>query len=158
MPDPTAPDRAPERGVRLGVDVGSVRVGVGRAVATIAEAHHSLRDAELAARHGARVTRFEDFDLGTFLVDLVLEQAAAYYDPRGKVMVLAPWLGPAERREALAHELVHALQDVVLDLDRFLSPGPGRSDEALARQSLVEGEAVALTLDLALEKLELLQS
>jgi putative Holliday junction resolvase len=28
MPDPTAPDRAPERGVRLGVDVGSVRVGV----------------------------------------------------------------------------------------------------------------------------------
>ena len=28
MPDPTAPDRTPERGVRLGVDVGSVRVGV----------------------------------------------------------------------------------------------------------------------------------
>jgi DNA-binding PucR family transcriptional regulator len=52
----------------LGALPGNVRVGVGREVATIAEAHHSLRDAELAAARGARVTRFEDFDLGTFLV------------------------------------------------------------------------------------------
>jgi hypothetical protein len=52
----------------------------------------------------------------------------------------------------LTHELVHALQDRVLDLDRFLSPGPGRSDETLARQALIEGEAVALTMDLALRR------
>jgi sugar diacid utilization regulator len=42
-------------------------IGIGRPVAGIAEAHHSLHDAELAA-DGEGITRFEDFDLGTFLV------------------------------------------------------------------------------------------
>jgi hypothetical protein len=90
------------------------------------------------------------FDLAGFLTDLVLEQAAAYYDPVGKVMVLANWLGPDEQREALTHELVHLLQDRQLDLDRFLTAPPGKGDEGLARQALIEGEAVALTLDRAL--------
>jgi hypothetical protein len=87
------------------------------------------------------------FDLATFLTDLVTEQAAAYYDPIGKVMVLANWLGSVEQREALAHELVHLLQDRQIELDRFLSGTPGQSDAALARQALIEGEAVALSLD-----------
>jgi nitrous oxide reductase accessory protein NosL len=35
----------------------------------LADAQHSLRDAELAAAgRGGRVTRFEDFDLTTFMV------------------------------------------------------------------------------------------
>jgi hypothetical protein len=92
------------------------------------------------------------FDLPGFLADLVLEQAAAYYDPVGKVLVLANWLGPAAQREAVVHELVHALQDRQLDVDRFLAVPAGRSDEALARQALVEGEAVALTLELDLRR------
>jgi PucR family transcriptional regulator, purine catabolism regulatory protein len=50
-----------------------VVIGMGRAVTAIAGAHHSLRDAELAADHGGldperRMMRFEEFDLGTFLV------------------------------------------------------------------------------------------
>jgi hypothetical protein len=93
-----------------------------------------------------------DFDLGGFLSDLVLEQAAAYYDPVGKVMVLASWLPRDEQRDALTHELVHLLQDRQIDLDRFLTAGPGQGDQALARQALVEGEAVALTLDLPLRR------
>lgn len=93
-----------------------------------------------------------DFDLGGFLTDLVLEQAAAYYDPVAKVMVLATWLGPDDQRDALTHELVHALQDRQTDLDRFLAGTAGKSDEALARQALIEGEAVALTLDLGLRR------
>ena len=44
-------------------------IGVGRTVASIAEAHHSLRDAELAvAQGGPGIVRFEDFDLGMFMV------------------------------------------------------------------------------------------
>lgn len=48
-------------------------IGVGRPVTAIVEAHHSLRDAELAADRGGldperRTMRFEDFDLGTFTV------------------------------------------------------------------------------------------
>jgi len=93
-----------------------------------------------------------DFDVTTLITDLVLEQAAAYYDPAAKTMVLANWLGPEAQRDALAHELVHALQDRQVDLDGFLASPPGRSDETLARQALIEGEAVALTLDLALRR------
>jgi hypothetical protein len=47
---------------------------------------------------------------------------------------------------------VHALQDRLVDLDRFLGAAPDRGDEALARQSLVEGEAVAVSQDLALRR------
>jgi purine catabolism regulator len=43
-------------------------IGVGRPVATLADAHHSLRDAELAVGRGERIMRFEDFDLGTYVV------------------------------------------------------------------------------------------
>ena len=47
-------------------------IGVGRSVEAITEAHHSLRDAELAVAQGARgIVRFEDFDLGTFMVSEV---------------------------------------------------------------------------------------
>jgi hypothetical protein len=93
-----------------------------------------------------------DFDLAGFLADLLAEQAAAYYDPSAKRMVLANWLTPELRRDALTHELVHVLQDRLVDLDRFLRAAPGRSDEAVARQALVEGEAVALAHDLVLRR------
>jgi hypothetical protein len=93
-----------------------------------------------------------DFDLTTFYTDLLAEQAAAYYDPGAKRMALANWLTPELRRDALAHELVHALQDRLVDLDRFLGAAPDHGDEALARQALVEGEAVALSQDLALRR------
>jgi len=48
-------------------------IGIGRPVGAIADAHHSLHDAELAADRGGladgrRIVRFEDFDLGTFMV------------------------------------------------------------------------------------------
>jgi hypothetical protein len=93
-----------------------------------------------------------DFDLAGFVADLLAEQAAAYYDPSAKRMVLANWLTPELRRDALTHELVHALQDRLVDLDRFLVGTPGRSDEGVARQALVEGEAVAVSHDLALRR------
>jgi hypothetical protein len=93
-----------------------------------------------------------DFDLAGFLADLLAEQAAAYYDPSAKRMVLANWLTPELRRDALTHELVHALQDRFVDLDRFLATPAGHSDAGLARQALVEGEAVALSHDLNLRR------
>jgi purine catabolism regulatory family protein/PucR-like helix-turn-helix protein/diguanylate cyclase with GGDEF domain len=45
-----------------------VVIGVGRSVAAIADAHHSLRDAELAVGRGRPIMQFEDFDLGTYVV------------------------------------------------------------------------------------------
>ena len=93
-----------------------------------------------------------DFDLAGFLADLLAEQAAAYYDPSAKRMVLANWLTPELRRDALTHELVHVLQDRLVDVDRFLGVAPGHGDEGVARQALVEGEAVALSHDLRLRR------
>ena len=91
------------------------------------------------------------YDLRRLFVDLMQQQIAAYYDPRGKVMVLADWLPPEQQQVALIHELVHALQDRDISLDAFLAPRAGAGDQILARQALVEGEAVALTLELALK-------
>src|SRR6266567_3280956 len=88
-----------------------------------------------------------DYDLRTLFLDLMQEQISAYYDPRAKVMVVGDWLPPEQQRAALIHELVHALQDREIALDGFISPDPGRGDQLLARQALIEGEAVALTID-----------
>jgi purine catabolism regulator len=44
-------------------------IGIGRTVAAFADVRHSLRDAELAVSHAkGGIVRFEDFDLGTFMV------------------------------------------------------------------------------------------
>ncbi len=91
-----------------------------------------------------------DYDLRRLFLDLMEEQVSAYYDPRAKAMVLGDWLTPAEQEVALLHELVHALQDREIPLDRFIAPIPGKGDEVLARQALIEGEATGVMLDVLL--------
>jgi purine catabolism regulator len=50
-------------------ELQDVAVGVGRTVVAITDARHSLRDAELGVAHARNgIVRFEDFDLGTFMV------------------------------------------------------------------------------------------
>ncbi len=92
-----------------------------------------------------------DYDLRRLFLDLMAEQVSAYYDPRAKIMVLGDWLPLEQQQSALTHELVHALQDREIPLDAFIMPEPGRGDQVLARQSLLEGEAVALTFELLLK-------
>jgi purine catabolism regulator len=61
--------QAPEPEITAALEeLADVTIGIGRPVSAIVTAHHSLRDAELAVRGGARVNRFEDFDLPTFMV------------------------------------------------------------------------------------------
>ena len=91
------------------------------------------------------------YDLRRLFVDLMEEQIAAYYDPVAKVMVVGDWLSPEQQQAALMHELVHALQDREISLDAFITPHPGQGDQLLARQALIEGEAVALMLALLLK-------
>ena len=94
-----------------------------------------------------------DYDLRQLFVDLLEEQVSAYYDPVARTMVLGDWLAPAERQVALLHELVHALQDRDVALDAFLAPLPGQGDRVLARQALVEGEAVAVMFDVLMRRM-----
>src|SRR5262249_10008575 len=92
-----------------------------------------------------------DYALQRLFLDLLEEQVSAYYDPIGKVTVLGDGLPPGQQRAALAPELVHPLQDREVPIDSFTTPDTGQGDRLLARQALIEGEAVALSFDLLLK-------
>src|SRR5205085_12242111 len=58
------------------------------------------------------------FDLHNFLVKLLSEQVAGYYDEKSKTMNLLDWIDPEMQRPVMAHELTHALQDQSFDLGK----------------------------------------
>jgi hypothetical protein len=90
----------------------------------------------------------EDFDYMGSLFSLMAEQLAGLYEPKSKRMILSEDLGDSERRAALAHELVHALQDQHYELGRrMLQRRPGDGDEQSALQTLAEGDATSAMLD-----------
>jgi hypothetical protein len=104
-----------------------------------------------------------DFDLSTFLVKMLREQVAAYYDPKTNTVNLLNWVDAEQQKPVLAHELTHALQDQSFGLQKWLKdvpeaiekkdPGPEdiNDDEALgARQAVVEGQAMAVFVDYSL--------
>lgn len=87
----------------------------------------------------------KDFDLRKSTVDLITEQAAAFYDyNRRRLYVLETDEGTLERRVTLAHELAHALADQRFSLRKFIKGGMEGDDQAVARQSVVEGQATWL--------------
>ena len=66
-----------------------------------------------------------DFDLSSFLVALLREQVAGYYDPKTKTVNLLDWVGIEQQRPVLAHELTHALQDQSFGLEKWMKAGAG---------------------------------
>src|SRR5437762_4164518 len=65
----------------------------------------------------------KDYDLQSFLVSLLQEQVAGYYDAKTKTVNLLDWVQPDLQRPVLAHELTHALQDQSFGLDKWLRHG-----------------------------------
>ena len=65
-----------------------------------------------------------DFDLKPFLLALLKEQIAAYYDPKEKIINLLDWVSVDEQKSVLAHELTHALQDQHVNLDKWSDQTP----------------------------------
>jgi len=49
------------------------------------------------------------FDLHNFLIKLLTEQVAGYYDEKTRTMNLLDWNEPDMQRPVMAHELTHAL-------------------------------------------------
>lgn len=98
-----------------------------------------------------------NFNLDEFLVRLMREQVAGYYDPDTKFVNMLNWLPPETQLPVLAHELTHALQDQSFDLKKFTkgkSPKDKKAveniveDEALAaRHAIIEGQAMAVMID-----------
>lgn len=128
------------------------------------------KDAQRLERSSAVLKKFgllpRNFNLSTFLVQMLREQVAGYYDPKTSSINLLNWLDQDEQKPVLAHELTHALQDQSFGLEKFMkspeendsakrpkSPSVDdiRTDEqSSARQAVVEGQAMVVLLDYTL--------
>lgn len=99
-----------------------------------------------------------DFNLHSFLIQLLKEQVAGYYDVKTKSMYLLDWLSADAQKPVLAHELTHALQDQSFDLKTWESPKApkGRDKEefsfdedeaSTARGAVAEGQGMVTLVD-----------
>lgn len=88
----------------------------------------------------------QDFNLRKSTVDLLTEQAAAFYDYDEKKLFLLDDSSFTSETTTLAHELSHALADQHFDLGKFMEEMPSNDDENLAHTAVVEGQASWLML------------
>lgn len=87
------------------------------------------------------------FDLDTFLVDLLTEQIAGLYDPKAHEFYIADWIVPDEQRMVMSHELTHALQDQYFHIEAWAHAAKPNDDAEMARESVLEGSAMAGMLE-----------
>lgn len=87
-----------------------------------------------------------DFQLRPFIIKLLTEQVAGYYNPKTQEFYLADWIDIDGQRPVMAHELTHALQDQHYNLRRFEDWPKHDSDAELAAHALVEGDASFLMM------------
>jgi hypothetical protein len=106
-----------------------------------------------------------DFNLETFLVALLKEEVAGYYDPKTKTVNLLDWVPIEEQEPVMAHELTHALQDQDINLQKWMkkgdkdlgeirkdpTPADIENDEIdNAREAVIEGQAQAMMFQYAI--------
>jgi hypothetical protein len=94
----------------------------------------------------------QDFDLKKTTIDLLTEQAAAFYDFHRKKLFISDWAAQNMREAALVHELAHALADQNFPIQKFLAKNADDSEESLARETVVEGQASWLMIEYALRR------
>src|SRR3984957_13641294 len=85
-----------------------------------------------------------DFDLAKNTVDLLTEQAAAFYDYNKKKLFLTESTSTESQEPVLAHELAHALADQNYNLAKFIRQGRKSDDGSTARLAVMEGQATWL--------------
>ncbi len=90
------------------------------------------------------------FDLENFLVELLTEQIAGLYDPKAHEFYIADWIAPEDQRMVMSHELTHALQDQQFSIEPWVKAARPNDDAELARESVLEGSAMAGMLDYTL--------
>src|ERR671938_1939933 len=93
-----------------------------------------------------------DFQFRPFIIRLLTEQVAGYYDPKQQEFFLADWIDLDGQKPVMAHELTHALQDQHFNLRRFEHWPKGDSDAEIASHALVEGEATLIMILYDLEQ------
>jgi hypothetical protein len=107
------------------------------------------------------------FDLHSFLVKLLTEQVAGYYDEKTRTMNLLDWNEPEMQRPVMAHELTHALQDQSFNLEKMskhdehdeevekhglddLDELVRNDEDSTCRSAVLEGQAMIVLLDYVL--------
>lgn len=105
------------------------------------------REEILAEERALKMLRLipEHLDLYEFMIELLTEQIAGYYDPLEARFLLADWVSAEEQEEVIAHELTHALQDQHFDLESILNADVN-GDQALAYSSVIEGDGILTML------------
>ena len=105
-----------------------------------------------------------DFQLRPFLLKLLDEQIAAYYDSKTKTVNLLDWIAPDTQKPVMAHELTHALQDQRVNLDKWENQTSddlshtwaedqkhvATDEDDTAREAVLEGQAMAVFVDYSL--------
>ena len=85
-----------------------------------------------------------DFNLAENTVELLTEQAAAFYDYEKKKLFITDTTPGATQEPVLAHELAHAIADQNYHLGRFIKQGRKSDDGSAARMAVMEGQATWL--------------
>jgi hypothetical protein len=107
----------------------------------------------------------KDFNLRPFLLSLLTEQIAGFYDNKTKTMNLLDWVPIDQQKPVMAHELTHALQDQKVGLTKWEDPEPDsvaktvgddakhiQTDETgTAREAVLEGQAMVSFADYMLK-------
>ena len=106
-----------------------------------------------------------DFQLRPFLIRLLTEQIAGFYDEKTKTVNLLDYVAADEQKPVLAHELTHALQDMKVDLVTWSDLTPNEPPKTMsednkrlavdesgaAREAVTEGQAMVTFLDYTLK-------
>lgn len=87
----------------------------------------------------------DTLDLRTLMLDLFAEQIVGFYDPDSTTLFVVANADPTMVKTTVSHELVHALQHQYLPLDSILRQ-TGDNDRLMAAQSVLEGQAVLVQL------------
>jgi hypothetical protein len=88
-----------------------------------------------------------------FLLKLLAEQVAGFYDTEKKTFYIAAWLPLKEQKPAMIHELTHALQDQHFEIGKVMKTDhdENNDDRTLAHSSFWEGDATIVMLEYLLE-------
>jgi hypothetical protein len=106
-----------------------------------------------------------DFNLKPFMLSLLKEQIAGYYDSKTKTVYMLDWIDPETQKPVLVHELTHALQDQHTDLEKWSDQTPddvshtasedndhlAKDELDTARTAALEGQAMAVFVDYSLK-------
>jgi hypothetical protein len=135
----------------------------------VLEKFHDAKDVKRMQQEEIVLKKFglldRDFQLQPFLVSLLTEQIAGYYDNKTKTVNLLDWVSPEEQKPVMAHELTHALQDQHTDLEKWEPEDPNTvsknvtednqrleiDERDTARDAVLEGQAMAVYLDYTLK-------